>query len=64
MRRSTSEPAVLTRTLATGSTAGLDVVTVSRRLGHAGPARTLAIYSHLFTIKDAEAAAALVAVLG
>ncbi len=39
--------------------AGLDVVTVSRRLGHASPALTLSIYSHLFTNKDAEAATAL-----
>ena len=43
--------------------AGLDVVTVSRRLGHANPALTLSIYSHLFTNKDAEAAAAIDAVL-
>ncbi len=44
--------------------AGLDVVTVSRRLGHASPALTLSIYSHLFTNKDAEAAAAIDAVMG
>ncbi len=43
---------------------GLDVVTVSRRLGHASPALTLSVYSHLFTNKDAEAAAAIDAALG
>ena len=44
--------------------AGLDVVTVSRRLGHASPALTLSIYSHMFRNKDAEAAAAIDAVMG
>ncbi|MCZ6609361.1 MAG: site-specific integrase [Alphaproteobacteria bacterium] len=44
--------------------AGLDVVTVSRRLGHASPALTLGTYSHLFKNNDAEAAAAIDAALG
>ena len=39
--------------------AGLDVVTVSRRLGHASPALTLSVYSHLFKNNDDEVAAAL-----
>lgn len=43
--------------------AGLDVVTVSRRLGHASPALTLGIYSHLFHKNDDEAAAAIDAAL-
>jgi integrase len=36
--------------------AGLDVVTVSKRLGHANPAITLKVYSHLFTNSDERAA--------
>ena len=44
--------------------AGLDVVTVSKRLGHASPALTLGVYSHLFDNKDDQAAAAIDAVLG
>ena len=44
--------------------AGLDVVAVSRRLGHASPALTLSVYSHLFVSKDSEAAAAIDAVIG
>ena len=43
--------------------AGLDVVTVSRRLGHASPALTLGVYSHLFAKNDDEAAAAIEAAL-
>ena len=43
--------------------AGLDVVSVSRRLGHANPALTLSVYSHLFTDKDTDAAAAMDAAL-
>jgi len=39
--------------------AGLDVVTVSRRLGHASPALTLSVYSHLFNNKDEAAALAI-----
>lgn len=43
--------------------AGLDVVAVSRRLGHASPALTLSVYSHLFTNTDDKAAAAIDAAL-
>lgn len=35
---------------------GLDVVTLSRRLGHGSPAITLSVYSHLFPRTDARAA--------
>lgn len=44
--------------------AGLDVVAVSRRLGHASPALTLSVYSHLFSTDDHKAAAAIDAALG
>lgn len=44
--------------------AGLDVVAVSRRLGHASPALTLSVYSHLFRNDDGKAAAAIDAALG
>ena len=43
--------------------AGLDVVTVSRRLGHASPALTLSTYSHLFKNSDHQAAEAIDAAL-
>jgi integrase len=43
--------------------AGLDAVNVSKRLGHASPAVTLSIYSHLFKNRDSEAAKAIDAVL-
>jgi integrase len=36
--------------------AGLDVLTISRRLGHGSPAITLGIYGHLFTNTDDRAA--------
>jgi integrase len=39
--------------------AGLDVLAVSRRLGHASPTVTLNTYSHLFSDKDDAAAAAI-----
>lgn len=42
---------------------GVDVVTVSRRLGHASPAITLRIYAHLFRKDDGKAAAAINAAL-
>jgi integrase len=38
---------------------GLDVLTISRRLGHASPAVTLAVYGHLFRNRDKEAADAI-----
>jgi integrase len=37
--------------------AGLDVVSVSRRLGHSSPTITLSVYSHLFGDTDERAAA-------
>jgi integrase len=43
--------------------AGLDVVSVGRRLGHASPALTLSVYGHLFENNDAKAAAAIDAAL-
>jgi len=43
--------------------AGIDVVTISKRLGHASPAITLKIYAHLFRKDDGKAAAAINAAL-
>ena len=42
---------------------GVDIVTISKRLGHARPAVTLAIYAHMFTSDDRKAAAAINAAL-
>jgi integrase len=39
--------------------AGIDVVTVSRRLGHASPNITLGVYAHLFSKTDVAAAEAI-----
>lgn len=44
--------------------AGLDVVSVSRRLGHASPALTLNVYAHLFRDSDDRAAEAIEAAFG
>jgi integrase len=47
--------------------AGLDVVTVSRRIGHSNPTVTLSVYAHLFGNTDENAEAvetALAGVLG
>jgi integrase len=44
--------------------AGLDVVSVSKRLGHATPTITLSVYSHLFDRADTRAAAAIDTILG
>jgi integrase len=44
--------------------AGVDIVTISRRLGHAKPDITLRIYAHLFQKDDRKAAAAINASLG
>jgi integrase len=41
---------------------GVDIVTISRRLGHAKPSITLAIYAHLFQKDDRKAAAAINAI--
>jgi integrase len=43
---------------------GVDVVTISKRLGHASPTITLQTYSHLFRPGDGKAAAAINAALG
>ena len=43
--------------------AGVDIVTISRRLGHASPNVTLAIYAHLFRKSDEKAAQAINAAL-
>ena len=43
--------------------AGLDVVTVSRRLGHATPVVTLTTYAHLFQKTDTAAASAIETIL-
>jgi integrase len=42
----------------------IDVVTISKRLGHANPAITLKVYAHLFRNDDSKAAAAIDAVMG
>jgi integrase len=42
---------------------GVDIVTISKRLGHAKPSVTLAIYAHMFTSDDSKAAAAINAAL-
>jgi integrase len=44
--------------------AGLDVVTVSRRIGHANPTVTLNVYAHLFGNTDERAAEAVETALG
>ena len=44
--------------------AGLDVVTVSRRLGHGSPGITLGIYAHRFANTDTAAASAMDAAMG
>jgi integrase len=44
--------------------AGVDIVTISKRLGHAKPDITLRIYAHLFHNDDSKAAAAINAALG
>jgi integrase len=41
----------------------VDIVTISKRLGHASPAITLAVYAHMFKKTDAKAAAAINAAL-
>jgi len=43
--------------------AGLDVVSVSRRLGHGSPAITLGVYAHAFTKTDTAAALAIEAAM-
>ena len=43
--------------------AGVDIVTISKRLGHARPSTTLQIYAHMFTRDDSKAADAINAVI-
>jgi integrase len=43
--------------------AGVDVLTISRRLGHASPTITLGVYGHLFSNTDDRAAQAMDAAL-
>ena len=38
---------------------GVDVVTISKRLGHASPDITLRVYAHLFQQRDSKAADAI-----
>jgi integrase len=38
---------------------GVDIVTISKRLGHATPAITLSVYAHMFRKDDSKAAAAI-----
>jgi integrase len=42
----------------------VDVVTISRRLGHSSPRITLDVYAHLFDRDDRRAADAIDALLG
>jgi len=44
--------------------AGVDIVTVSTRLGHAKPSVTLAVYAHMYQKDDSKAAAAIQRGLG
>jgi integrase len=44
--------------------AGIDVVTVSKRLGHSSPAITLKVYAHLFATDDRRASDAINSALG
>ena len=43
--------------------ANVDIVTISKRLGHAKPDITLRIYAHLFRKDDSKAAAAINSIL-
>jgi integrase len=44
--------------------AGVDVVAISRRLGHSSPVVTLRIYAHLFKKDDRAAVEAIEAAMG
>jgi integrase len=44
--------------------AGVDIVTISKRLGHASPDVTLRVYAHLFRRDDGKAAAINAALAG
>ena len=43
--------------------AGLDILTISRRRGHASPTITLSVYGHLFPQTDDRAALAIEAAI-
>ena len=43
--------------------AGVDIATISKRLGHATPGITLSVYAHRFQQDDSKAAAAINAVI-
>jgi len=43
---------------------GIDVLTISRRLGHGSPSITLNVYGHLFHASDDKAAAIFEAAVG
>jgi integrase len=43
---------------------GVDIVTISKRLGHANPGITLKVYAHLFATDDSKAAAAINSAFG
>ncbi len=43
---------------------GMDVLTISRRIGHASPTITLGVYGHMFKNGDAQAAAVIEAAFG
>jgi integrase len=43
--------------------AGVDILTISRRLGHGSPTVTLSVYGHLFSNTDAAAADAIEAAM-
>jgi integrase len=43
--------------------AGVDIVTLSKRLGHAKPSVTLAVYAHMFNSDDSKAADAVNAIM-
>ena len=42
--------------------AGIDILSISRRIGHFNPALTLRVYGHLVEKKDDQAAAAIEAI--
>jgi integrase len=46
------------------ATGKVDIVTISKRLGHAKPDTTLRVYAHMFHRSDDKAAAAIDAALG
>ena len=43
---------------------GMDIMTISRRIGHSSPVVTLGVYGHLFDNGDSKAASAIEAAFG